>query len=83
MPRYFFNLHGETLATPDLIGRDLSDDEAARAEAKLVANDVAKTELIGAQLPQNPWVEVLDQNQRPIAVIPVHEAVAADPNRAN
>ena len=82
MPRYFFNVHGETFATPDLVGRSLSDNEAARSEANLVANEVAKTELSTAQLPQNPWVEVVDQDQRPIAVIPVHEAAAADPNRA-
>ena len=82
MPRYFFNLHGEAFATSDLIGRDLSDDEAARAEAKVVANEIAKAELSSPQLPQHPWVEVVDDNQRPIAVIPVHEAAAADPYRA-
>ena len=82
MPRYFFNVHGETFATSDLVGRDLSGDEAARLEAKLVANEVAMTALSSAQLLQNPWVEVLDDNQRPIVIIPVHEAIAADPNRA-
>ena len=80
MPRYFFNIHGERFATPDIVGRKLPDDEAARAEAKTVANEVAKVELSSALLPGNPWVEVVDGNQRPVAVVPVSDT-AADPNR--
>lgn len=80
MPRYFFNVHGETFATPDLVGRKLPDDEAARTEAKSVAHDLAKAELSSALLPGNPWVEVVDDDQRPVAVIPATQT-AADPNR--
>lgn len=80
MPRYYFNVHGETFATPDLVGRKLADDEAARAEAKSVANEIAQAEISSAHLPANPWVEVLDDDQRPVAVIPASET-APDPNR--
>lgn len=80
MPRYYFNVHGETFAAPDLVGRKLPDDEAARAEAKTVANELAQAEISSALFPANPWVEVVDDDQRPIAVIPASET-AADPNR--
>lgn len=80
MPRYYFNVHGERFATPDLVGRKLPDDEAARAEAKTVANELVQAELSNALLPGNPWVEVVDDDQRPVAVIPASET-AADPNR--
>ena len=80
MPRYFFNVHGETFATPDLVGRTLPDEEAARAEARAIANEVVRDELSHALLPDNPWVEILDGNQRAVAVIPVNETVE-DPRR--
>lgn len=80
MPRYFFNVHGESVATPDLVGRKLSGDEAARTEGKVVADDVAKATVESALLPDNQWVEVLDGDLRPVAVLPVSES-ARDPSR--
>ena len=79
MPQYFFNVHGEMSAIPDLVGRKLPDDEAARAEGKALANEVAKLELASA-FPENSWVEILDNDLRPVAVLPVNET-AADPSR--
>ncbi|MGI8705686.1 MAG: DUF6894 family protein [Sphingomicrobium sp.] len=77
MPRYFFNVHGETFATPDLVGRKLPDDEAARAEAKSLANELAEAEISSDLLSNSPWVEVVDYDQRPVAVIPATETAGA------
>jgi hypothetical protein len=79
VPQYFFNVHGETSAIPDLVGRKLPDDEAARAEGKALADEVAKLELANA-FPENSWIEILDDDLRPVAVLPVSET-AADPSR--
>ncbi len=75
MPRYFFNVHGETFANPDLVGRDLSDDDAARAEAHELAKEVVVAELTGGLL-EKTWVEVVDEDQRPILLLPIDEAPA-------
>ncbi len=79
MPRYYFNVHGETFAAPDLVGRKLPDDEAARAAAREVAKDVATYEL-SAPFPVRPWVEVVDEDQRPIVLLPVDET-PSEPTR--
>lgn len=74
MNRYFFNVHAETYASPDLIGLRLLDDDAARAEARAVASEIAKLELASDEWPANPWVEVLDHKQRQVAVIRAGQA---------
>jgi hypothetical protein len=73
--RYFFDVHGETFANPDLVGRDLVDDDAARAEAHQLAKEVVVAELTGG-LPEKTWVEVVDEDQRPILLMPIDEAPA-------
>jgi hypothetical protein len=75
VPRYFFNVHGETFANPDMVGRDLVDDDAARAEAHQLAKEVVVAELTGG-LPEKTWVEVVDEDQRPILLMPIDEAPA-------
>ena len=40
MPGYFFNFEDASCASPDLVGRDLPDDEAAKAEARKLAADL-------------------------------------------
>ena len=81
MPRYFFNVHGGGLAAPDLVGRKLPDDQAARAEAEALAKEVAIAELSGAPFPDRLWVEVVDEEQRPVVLLPIDEVPAA-PNRS-
>ena len=80
MPRYYFNVHGETFAAPDLIGRKLPDDEAARAEAELLAREVATSEHAESPFPDRPWVEVVDEDQRPVLLLPV-ESEPSQPSR--
>ncbi len=82
MPRYFFNVYAETFAQPDLVGRELPDDASARSAGQEVAKDVAIYELSGSPFPGRPWIEILDEDQRPVALVPAHE-LPAEPNRSS
>lgn len=80
MPRYFFHFENEDSKTLDLVGQDLANDEAAKAEGAKLAADVALSDAIEGEYPTYTWVEVLDENERPVARLPVAEAVR-EPNR--
>ena len=43
MPTYYFNLRGEDFELPDLAGKSLSDDAAARAEAERLAAELVES----------------------------------------
>ena len=80
MTRYFFNLQGEHASTLDLVGRDLSGDEAAKLEAGRFAAQFETAEEIGGMLAYD-WIEILDQGQRPVARLPLGHANDG-PNRS-
>jgi hypothetical protein len=46
MARYFFNFENASSSRPDLVGRDLRDETAARSEAAKVAADLATNDAI-------------------------------------
>lgn len=73
MTRYFFNLEGDQNSALDLVGRDLADDEAAKAEAVRFAAQFATPDEIGGLLAY-AWIEVLDTSQRPVIRLPIHHA---------
>ena len=80
MPRYFFNVHGESSVAPDLVGRDLPHDDAAREAANQLAKELVTDETLTGALPETHWVEVVDQDQRPVSLLPVESGVEV-PNR--
>lgn len=80
MPRYFFSFQNERTATADLIGRDLPDDQAAKAEAAKLAADQGISDAVEGELPAFAWIEVVDEEQRPVARLPVAETIK-EPNR--
>ena len=82
MPRYFFNVECETFSTPDLVGRELTDDDAAWVEAHRLLNDVLTSGLGPNVSLEKPWIEVLDEEQRPIMLLPGDELPAAPTRRA-
>ena len=81
MPRYFFSFDDGRAGTPDLVGRDLRDDEAAKTEAVRLAAEVGLDRAIEGQLPRYGWIDVRDEAQRAVARLPVVEC-ARDPNRS-
>jgi hypothetical protein len=65
MPRYFFNTHG-VRPSPDTIGEELRDDEAAWHEATLVAGEIFK-DIDGKFRPDQQWsLEVTDEKAKPL-----------------
>ena len=70
MTRYFFNLQGDGASALDLVGRDLSGDEAAKSEAARFAAQFETPQEIEGLLAYD-WIEVLDNSQRPVARLPI------------
>jgi hypothetical protein len=82
MPRYFFNFENDASIQADLVGRDLPDDQAAKTEAAKLAADVGMSGALEGQWPAYQWVEVVDEEERAVARLPVADAIRA-PNRSS
>jgi hypothetical protein len=80
VPLYFFNLESPNATVADLVGRDLPDLNAARAEGIKLAAEVATSDAVEGRWPTFEWVEVVDESQRPIARVPLSHAIR-EPNR--
>jgi hypothetical protein len=74
MPIYYFNLRGDGHELPDLAGRMLSDEAAARAEAEKLVAELIETARMSGNAPPDEIVEVLDPDLRPLIAIPLREA---------
>lgn len=72
MPTYYFNLRGEDFEHPDLAGKSLADDAAARAEAERLAAELIESALISGNLPPHAVVEVDDEQMRPVLALPLN-----------
>ena len=71
MPTYYFNLRGEGFELPDLAGKTLSDDRAARAEAEGLAAELVETARVAGTLPPDAVLEVDDEEMRPVLALPL------------
>ncbi|HYW14946.1 MAG TPA: hypothetical protein VE891_02175 [Allosphingosinicella sp.] len=74
MPTYYFNLRGENFDLPDLAGKSLSDDAAAREEAERLAAELIELALVSGKLPPDAVVEVDDEQMRPLLALPLNPA---------
>lgn len=74
MPTYYFTLKGDDFESPDLAGKSLPDDEAARAEAERLAAELVENALIAGRTPPDAVVEVDDEQMRPILALPLNPA---------
>ena len=74
MPTYYFTLRGEDFNLPDLAGKSLSDDAAARAEAERLAAELIESALVSGNLPPDAVVEVDDEEMRPVLALPLNPA---------
>ena len=81
MPRYFFLFGNEVSVTPDLVGQELRDSETAKAMAAKFAAEVEYSSTVEGELPHYDWVEVVDEDERPIVRLPVSQSVR-EPNRS-
>lgn len=76
MPTYYFTLRGESFELPDLAGKTLPDDEAARAEAERLAAELVETALASGALRPEAVLEVDDEEMRPLLALPLSGAAA-------
>jgi hypothetical protein len=74
MPIYYFSLRGERFELPDLAGKRLPDDAAARAEAERLAAELVETALVAGAVPPDAVVEVDDEEMRPVLALPLNPA---------
>jgi hypothetical protein len=74
MPTYYFTLRGEGFELPDLAGKSLCDDSAARAEAERLAAELVESALGAGTLPPDAVVEVDDVQMRPLLALPLNLA---------
>jgi hypothetical protein len=74
MPTYYFTLRGDKFELPDLAGKSLPDDAAARAEAERLAAELVETALVAGALPPDAIVEVDDEEMRPVLALPLNSA---------
>ena len=72
MPIYYFTLRGENFELPDLAGKSLTDDAAARAEAERLAAELVESALVSGTLPPDAVVEVDDEEMRPVLALPLN-----------
>jgi hypothetical protein len=80
VPRYFFNFETDGKASGDLVGMDLPDDEAAKSNALTLAADLGVDGAIEGNVPSFEWIEVVDEDNRAVARLPVREIIR-EPNR--
>jgi hypothetical protein len=74
MPTYYFNVRGEDFELPDLAGKRLDDDKAARAEAERLAAELVESALQAGTVPPDAVVEVDDEEMRPLLALPLSAA---------
>lgn len=74
MPTYYFTLRGEGFETPDLAGKSLADDAAAREEAERLAAELVESALAVGAVPPDAVVEVDDEQMRPVLALPLNPA---------
>jgi hypothetical protein len=74
MPTYYFHLRAPDFELPDLAGKTLSDDSAARAEAERLAAELVESALISGSRPPEAVVEVDDEQMRPVLALPLNPA---------
>ena len=70
MPRYYFHIRGGPNAAEDLLGTDLPDNRAARAEAERRARDLSAEKTVEGEPPTEARLEVEDEERRPLFTLP-------------
>jgi hypothetical protein len=81
MPIYYFQLRGDGYELPDLTGRALADEAAARAEAETLVAELIETARLTGEAPSAEVVEVLDPDLRPLVAIPLRKPSNSHPPR--
>ena len=74
MPRYYFNVCCEAYEATDVVGESCPDDVAALSTALSRACEVVKQRLVPADFSSDGWIEVEDEEHRPVLKLPIRAA---------
>jgi hypothetical protein len=80
MRRYFFHFENDDRRLEDLVGTDLPNDQAAKAQGLKLAGDLAVEDAVNGRPPRFDWLEVVDEDNCIVARLPVADAIR-EPNR--
>jgi hypothetical protein len=74
MPLYYFNVRAEDCATVDLVGQRCRDRLRVRSEAVALAGEIVRARLEREAIGFGGWIEVEDEEHRPVMVVPLRAA---------
>ena len=75
MRTFYFNIHCDGFQLSDHVGEICADEADARAEACRAARVLIQDELLNGHVPAG-WIEVEDEEHRPVMVVPLSDAAA-------
>lgn len=81
MPQYYFNIFNDVI-TMDPEGAELADDEAAHAHAVKQVRSLAADTVMHGHITASDWLEIVDEDRKPITCVRFDEAVEFRPERA-
>jgi hypothetical protein len=71
VPRYYFNVRCDRFEATDVVGEYCRGPSAARFEAMRAARDIVRKQLLSDEGPQRGWIEVEDEQHRPVMRVPL------------
>lgn len=74
MPRYYFNVCSDEFEATDLVGEVCPNDVAALGGAMRAASEVVRQQLLVDKLIGDGWIEVEDEQHRPVLKLPLRAA---------
>jgi hypothetical protein len=74
MPRYYFNVRCDRFQATDMVGEYCRTPLEARFEAMRAAREIVRKQLSSDDLPQRGWIEVEDEDHRPVIKVPLRSA---------
>ena len=75
MPHFYFNIRNGMGYVPDDEGRELADDEIARAEAVKGARSLLSAEILQGRLDLRGRIEVADGRRQTVMAVAFNEVV--------
>jgi hypothetical protein len=76
MSTYYFNVRCEHFQRTDLVGEECDSLDDIRSEALRTARELVTNDLLSGRFPQQGWIEVEDEEHRPVLMLPISAAAS-------